>query len=74
MAQTSTRRGAIGYHLPVSTAPVWRLGEGIRKDSESWRRQGERKEKGGEDICLYIMHGNGGGCPGALGPNRCEGL
>lgn len=55
-AQTSTRRGAIGYHSAVSTAPVSRLGEGkVSKDGQ-WRETGrKKKETGGKDVCMYSI-------------------
>ena len=73
-AQTSTRRGAIGYHSPVSTAPVSRPEEGKYRTDKGWRRGRERKETGGKDVYMYMNGGRVKECPGATGPNRYKEL
>lgn len=47
-AQTSTRWGAIGYHSPVSTAPV----SGLRRDGRRLE-MGVRKRKGDGEVGTY---------------------
>lgn len=62
---------AVTRPFPLLLFRDWRK---VRKDGQRLETGRERKETGGEDICMY-MHGDRvEECPGALGPNRCKGL
>lgn len=66
-AQTSARRGAIGCHSPISTAPVPRLEEG--KTAQAVAGDGEGKEGDRRKYaCMYVYVRRQGG-----GISRCTG-